>query len=277
MRRLLSRLRTRCGDAASESASEVPFETSLGRWLVAPSPHFCGITDVGLRRKTNEDDFYLSPEGRVWVVADGMGGEACGDVASRLAIQAISQSLADCDAVSARATRRRLLEAFDAAQVSVLDFAQSHADSTGMGAAALAAVVTEGQIHICYAGDVRCYVMSDRVLELITRDHSSVERLVQMGLMTREQARLSPQQGRLEQAIGLARGFRPTAYSHRVKKGDVVLVCSDGLWESLPEGELSAILASADRTLRQRATDLIDRANGAGGSDNMTVVLYECA
>ncbi|MEO7891885.1 MAG: protein phosphatase 2C domain-containing protein [Vicinamibacterales bacterium] len=277
MRKLLSKLRTRCGNAASESASEMPFETSLGRRLVAPSPQLCAITDVGLRRKTNEDDFFLSPEGRFWIVADGMGGEACGDVASRLAIQAMSAILADCDAASARATQRRLLEAFDAAQVSVLDYAQSHPDSIGMGAAALAAVVTERQIHICYAGDVRCYVMSDRTLELITQDHSSAERLVQMGFMTREQARLSPQQGVLEQAIGLARGFRPTTHSHRLKKGDLVLVCSDGLWESIPEGDLSAILGFANRTLRQRATDLVDRANGAGGNDNMTVVLYECA
>jgi protein phosphatase len=257
---------------------ETLFETSFGRRLVAPSPRLCAITDVGLRRKTNEDDFFLSPQGHLWIVADGMGGEACGEIASRLAIQAIAATVLDNDGFERTPHEicGRLQAAFANAQRAVLAYADSHPDSAGLGSAALAAVVNKQHINLCYAGDVRCYVLSHRRLELVTQDHSSVERLVQLGLMTREQARMSPQQGRLEQAIGLSEGFEPTTCSRRLYGGEVVLVCSDGLWELVPEAEVAAILNSGGRSIRQRATDLVDKANGAGGDDNITVVLFGC-
>src|SRR5262249_30245988 len=159
----------------------------------------CGISDVGRRRRTNEDRFFISPAQSFWIVADGMGGEASGELACELTINAISESLlqSSVDDQHQNSIETNLQRAFASAQERVLAHTVDNPECTGMGSAALAALIAGNSLHLCHVGDVRCYLRTRRTLNLITEDHSPVAKLVKLGLLTREQARLSPQKGRL--------------------------------------------------------------------------------
>jgi protein phosphatase len=255
-----------------------------GRRLVAPSSRLCAITDIGTRRSNNEDRFFLSDDGGLWIVADGMGGQAAGEIASTLAVDAIVESMNGPsppgqandqanDQANHDRVGTRLLRALARAQDSVLAYSAAHESCGGMGSAVLAACLEGDRLHLCHAGDVRCYVLSRGVLEQVTRDHSLAALLVRAGLLSAEQERFHFGKGLLEQAVGLRHGFNPTLTCHSLLADDRVLVCSDGLWETLGDQEISAFL-SCDAPVRQTATDLTDRANACGGQDNITVVVY---
>ena len=139
---------------------------------------------------------------------------------------------------------------------------------------AVAAVYRDGDsLHVCHAGDVRCYLYSSGALTRVTDDHSVVEHLVRSQLLTAENARFHPERHRLEQAVGIPLGFAPSVTFQPLQSDDRVLVCSDGLWGMLSDSEIAQILSS-EGSMRQIATVLADRANAAGGHDNITVVLY---
>jgi serine/threonine protein phosphatase PrpC len=250
-----------------------PFaETTHRRQLFAPSRRLCGLTDIGLSRSNNEDAFHLSDDGTLWIVADGMGGQAAGEVASALAIETVATF------VRADEPERRgadiLVEAFHEAHAAILAYVREHGECVGMGSAALAAQLKGDTLHICHAGDVRCYVYVQGTLEVLTKDHSVVEELVRSGLLTRQAARTHPDRGQLEQALGVSRRFAPTARVHTLGDGDRVLICSDGLWESIGDEQIASVLSS-DGSMRQIATVLADRAIAAGGPDNLTAIVYE--
>ena len=248
------------------------------RRLLAPTDRLCGITDVGQGRDHNEDTFAIAADGRLLIVADGMGGHAAGEVASALAVQIVTEFLTperlsaiDSDPASAAAV---LAEASQAAQAGVLEAAAGHAERNGMGTTVLAAYVAGDMLYTCHVGDVRGYVRSSAGLEQITRDHSTVGVLVRSGQITREEARVHPKKNEILQAIGLPAGIIPEINASKLSSGDRVLLCSDGLWEALSDEEISTVVDS-EGSMRQRAIQLVDRANGAGGFDNITVVLYE--
>lgn len=255
-------------------------EESSQRRLCAPSGDLCGITDIGLARDNNEDDFHLSSDGRgqLWIVADGMGGQAAGELASAIAIEAIVESMTTTTQTPSAepdgSVPHRLRNAFALAQERVLCRSVAQQELKGMGSAALAAYLDGDILHVCHVGDVRCYVLSGGVLEQITRDHSAVAELVSEGVLTVEQARSHQDRGALNQAIGFPRGINPDINCQKLKRGDRVLICSDGLWESLTNDEITTVLVS-EGTMRQLASVLANRAISAGGEDNITVILYE--
>ncbi len=255
---------------------EAPFaEESLRRRTFAPADGVCGITDVGPCRPNNEDNFYLSPDGPLWIVADGMGGQAAGELASALAIEAIAESVNSLGSQSLDVSAGEILaNAFALAQKRVLNYGAEHEECRGMGCALLAAHIQKDLLHVCHVGDVRCYVWSVGTLRKITEDHSVVGHLLEMGMLTSEQARQHQDRGRLRQAIGLPRGIKPDLNAHQLNRGDRVLLCSDGLWDALPDDEIAAVLASPG-SMRQLATVLVDRAIAAGAEDNITALLYE--
>jgi len=220
------------------------------------SDRLCAVSDIGRRRATNEDDFFISPDGRLWIVADGMGGQAAGELASALAISAIVESMSRAAGASAL-TASRLLGAFALAQDRVLAFGREHEECEGMGTAALAAWIDGDLAHVCHAGDVRCYICSGGRLEQITRDHSLIK-------------------GWLEQAIGIQGRFSPEITHRRLQAGDRVLVCSDGLWDALSDDQIHRRL-SGGTPICELAAALVEDANAAGGHDNVTVVAYEHA
>jgi serine/threonine protein phosphatase PrpC len=253
-------------------------EKTPRRTVLAPHNYLCAVTDVGRVRGHNEDAFYLSEDRSVLIVADGMGGHEAGEVASALAIEAISDFLFTQHRLSADrgsdSPEQVLTEALEAAQRRVQEASHGQETDRQMGCTILLGFLQGNQLYTCHAGDVRCYVSSAGELEALTRDHSVVAALVAGGQLTADEARVHPKKNEVLQAIGMPYGVVPDVNSRELKAGDRLLLCSDGLWEALSNDEIAAVLAS-DGSMRQLATQLVDRANGAGGPDNITVVLYE--
>jgi serine/threonine protein phosphatase PrpC len=230
-------------------------------------PHLFGITDRGLERDTNEDTFLLTPHGLV--VADGMGGENSGEVASSLTVQAMAEEME-----GEAPAEERLRSAFALAQRRVLERGASDESCSGMGCAVVAALLEGSVAKIGHAGDSRAYLSRDGNMRMLTLDHSAIAERVRCHELSWEEARCHPRRSALCQAVGMTDGFRPEFQSIRLMPGDRLLLCSDGLWDELAEGEIGEVLA-ADGTARQLATILFHRALAAGGRDNITLVLYQ--
>jgi len=257
---------------------EPAFEKSPGRKLSAPSRWLCAVTDIGRRRRYNEDEYFLSADCRLWIVADGMGGHAAGEIASSLTIQAIVKSIDPLMGDIAHDGARihdRLMNAFSVAQEWVSGCSRKEGSYQGMGCTAIAGIREGDALHLCHVGHVRGYHLSEGRLRRITNDHSWVwQELVLPGSLTSDQARSHPKRRLLTQAIGALRGISPEMTRVVLRAGDRVLLCSDGLWEALADEEIGAILGS-NNSVRQLASVLVDRANASGGNDNITAVLYE--
>ncbi|MCI0654109.1 MAG: Stp1/IreP family PP2C-type Ser/Thr phosphatase [Methylococcaceae bacterium] len=251
---------------------------STRRTTLIPFDQLCSITDIGRVRDHNEDLVHLCGDGRVMIVADGMGGHAAGEVASALAIAAIVEylgallpSLADYDSA---ALQQAMRAAMDRAQERVLTAAQSHEGQHGMGCTLILACIRGDTFYTCHVGDVRGYLWRGQEFRGLTCDHSVVAKLIAAGDLTPDQARGHPARNQVLQAIGMPVGFGPDINTCRLEPGDRVLLCSDGLWEMLSDQEIAGIVGG-DGSMRQIVTQLVDRANDSGGHDNISVVLYE--
>jgi protein phosphatase len=176
--------------------------------------------------------------------------------------------------MGAEAIEALLMEAFAVAHRTVLEASKHREGCQGMGTTLILAYVHHNCLYTCHVGDVRCYVRTATALEQLTRDHSMVGSLVQMGELPPEAARVHPRKNEILQAVGLPYGITPEINTRVLSPGDLVLLCSDGLWDALADADISAII-DWEGSMRQRATQLVDHANEAGGQDNITVVLYE--
>ncbi|MFN2375963.1 MAG: PP2C family serine/threonine-protein phosphatase [Candidatus Binatia bacterium] len=249
-----------------------------GRRSTSAGAALCGVTDVGRVRDHNEDDFHVSPDGPLLVVADGLGGHAAGEVASAMAVAFMAEALdaSRLAAVAGDAGRIEalLIDAFLELQGRMLAEAGAQPSCWGMGTTLVVALVDGGDLHVCHVGDSRCYVRNAGGLQQVTSDHSLVGVLVAAGELTAEEGRVHPRRNQVLQAIGLPTGINPEICRAKLAPGDRVLVCSDGLWEELDDEDICAILDGAGSTA-ERAARLVDDANRAGGRDNVTVALYE--
>lgn len=235
-----------------------------------------GITDVGKERDHNEDRFVLLPEFDVYVVADGMGGHQCGEVASRMATGTIAGYFrtrgmgAVNSAHAGDVLRASLLEAND----RIHRRAVTSPVHRGMGTTVVAAAFDPGQqlVHIAHAGDSRCYLLRDRQLVRLTRDHS----LVEEALRTRPDITKSELAYLPANVITRALGVEPTVdvevSSEGIRPGDVYLLCSDGLHGFVPDDRIHEIM-NAHEILTNTCTALVDAANKNGGGDNITAVV----
>lgn len=143
-----------------------------------------------------------------------------------------------------------------------------------MGTALTLGCVLGNRLHTCHVGDVRAYVRNHSGLVQLTRDHSVVEARVQAGILTPEAARRHPDRNQLLQALGASRQIIPEIHHYLLAPGDLVLLCSDGLWNTLTDAQMTAILDSR-APLEHRARQLVDQANAQGGEDNITALLYQ--
>jgi serine/threonine protein phosphatase PrpC len=231
----------------------------------------CGVSDVGLVRPGNEDAFYVAPEQGLLVVADGLGGHAAGEVASELTIESIRTTL---DSHQEYSDPAALLDhAFEVAEAALYEHTVKNPECTGMGATLIVALVSDDAVSIAHVGDVRAYHCRGGTLNRLTNDHTAVGRLLQAGLIAEDDARHHPARNQVHQAIGGSAAAAPEHVCVPLKRGDTLLLCSDGLWDEVSHAEIGAILADSAPALHL-ATRLVDKAIAAGGSDNITAVVY---
>lgn len=237
-----------------------------------------GDTDTGKLREDNEDKFLCDVERRLFVVCDGMGGEAAGEQASEAAVHSLSQFLtADRLAEALNAGQEKveslLCEALREANHVIVGIAESNPDWEGMGSTVVVALLSDGTLHLANLGDSRAYLVRGTKPEVLTCDHSVAASLVKLRLLSPSEARSHPLRNQLTATLGLPDFMEPAFATVPLQAGDRVVLCSDGLWDMLPDGDI-ARLASANDDPRAAVQNLIAEANAAGGHDNITAVVF---
>lgn len=231
-------------------------------------------TDVGRRRSVNEDCFALSPQLGLYLVADGMGGHTAGQLASRLATRACVAALRDL--TRSRATLTEKLRAcVEAANQEIHDTAQAKPELTGMGTTLVALLAGEGRVALAHVGDSRAYLIRAGTIRRLTDDHSLVAELVRRQEISEETARDHPHRHVLTRALGVRRNVEPDLAELTPMVGDLVVLCSDGLYTHVEDPEIAAI-AAKERDVEAVCARLVDLANARGGEDNVTVALVRC-
>jgi protein phosphatase len=235
-------------------------------------------TDIGVARRSNQDSFGSDGELGLYVVCDGMGGVAGGEIASSLAVgtflETARQELASARGGSVQATRVALQRAVAAANRAVVARAGWDTRYRGMGTTLVAARVVGEALTIINVGDSRGYLFRDGKAEQLTEDHSYVAEQVRRGLMTTAQAKTSSLQAVITRAIGTEADVRPDIYTATLQSGDTLLLTSDGLTRHVAQEELAEISAAArEQTPEEVCQRLIDLANQCGGLDNITCIV----
>lgn len=243
-----------------------------------------GLTDPGRLRQHNEDHVALHPEVGLAVLADGMGGHNAGEVASRLAVDAIIQHClhamaTEPDPVAGQAAKScsheqsALHTAVEAANTAIHEMARHNPECAGMGSTVVAAVFHNDGLCVAHVGDSRLYRFRDGRLQLLTEDHSVVQELLNRGLLTPQQARQSVSKNLVTRALGVDARVQPALGTHATEPGDLYLLCSDGLNDVLTDTQIESLLAAYGAKPDTVARRLVDAVNQAGGPDNISVIL----
>lgn len=232
-----------------------------------------GRTDVGVIRSGNEDNYLIVPERGVFIVADGMGGHAAGEVASEMAVKIIAQELegipGSSDAQAADVMRQAIREANGA----IFSRTLSEQDKRGMGTTATAMIINGTRYLIGQVGDSRAYVFRDRRLAQLTKDHSYVQEQVDAGYLTPEQARTHPYSNVITRCVGANSEVAPDVYAGTLRTDDIYLLTSDGLTGMLEDHDLLHIMNSHAGSPARMVDTLIAEANHRGGLDNITAII----
>jgi protein phosphatase len=243
-----------------------------------------GRTDVGRRRKINEDSFLVSPETSLFAVCDGMGGHNAGEVASRMAIETISAFI-QRSAVEKEITwpwgldanlsfdANRLKTAIRLANSRVFQAADNREELTGMGTTVVTALLSGAAMTIGSAGDSRCYLVRDGALKQLTRDDSWVSAALGEGILNSDDVEHHPLRNVITKAVGARDAIDLDVLEHELRPGDLVMLCSDGLHGMVNDQEIERLLLASPPSLEETSARLVDAANEAGGRDNVTVVL----
>ncbi|WNZ22845.1 Stp1/IreP family PP2C-type Ser/Thr phosphatase [Leptolyngbya sp. NK1-12] len=232
---------------------------------------FTGLTDPGLLRAVNQDDYFIDPKGRFFIVADGMGGHAGGQEASRIATQAIQTYLNE-HWDSDESSQLLLENAFLKANVEILQDQSKHPERADMGTTAVAVMFRDDQPWCAHIGDSRLYRLRGAKLHQITEDHTWVARAMKSGDLTPDQARIHPWRHILSKCLGREDVRQVDVQPFDLQPNDRLLLCSDGLTEELSD----QLIASHLKTIRacdRAALALVNAAKERGGRDNITVVI----
>ena len=231
-------------------------------------------TDVGMIRAGNEDSFHAAADtgGGIFIVADGMGGHAAGEVASEMAVQILRDQLGDLRDLHDRTAEERVSNALRAANIAIFNRTVTEVDKQGMGTTASALILAGRRYLIGQVGDSRVYLLRDGALKQVTKDHSYVQEQVDAGFLTPEQARYHPYSNVITRCVGASDDVEPDTFAGETREGDVFLVASDGLTGMVDDRRLQQLLLA--RAEPQRIVDsLIAEANGRGGLDNITAIV----
>lgn len=237
-----------------------------------PPKIFAGKTDTGIKRENNEDAFSISPEQDFCLAADGMGGAAAGEVASKIFAETAVEIFSDNTNPSEKEVLYRVQKAYSSANEKILEHVVQYPSHRGMGCTAeLLAFFDEGFI-LGHIGDSRTYRFRDGQLEQLTQDHTLVQQQLQEGLISFDQVKNHPMRNVIFRAVGVKEEITIDLLSGKIYPEDLFLLCSDGLTDMIQDDQIQNILC-ADIDLNHKTERLIESAKTAGGTDNITVVL----
>ena len=243
-------------------------------------------SDVGRKRQGNEDSFCLAPEVGLFVVADGMGGHAAGEVASRLAVETIQEwvvkylggpNAAILGKPEPGCSREAnfLLSSIRLANRVIYDAAQGQREYAGMGTTVVAVLAVNDQVALAHVGDSRIYQLRGERLIQLSRDHSLVQQQLDYGIISSEEAQGSQYKHLITRALGFKESVEVEVAEQRVLPGDCLLLCSDGLSDLLEDEEMLLVVQEHADDLEKACQALVDRANYKGGDDNITALLIQ--
>ncbi len=238
-----------------------------------------GRSDVGKVRPSNEDSYGFDLRQCVFVVCDGMGGHAAGEVASKIAVDTVLSYFRDKEPLAADASladaplgAQMLSDAVNKANESILEYADGHATASGMGTTLVAARFLDGKFTIAHVGDSRIYLLREGSLLQLTEDHSLVMEQVRRGVLTLEEARKSSAQHIITRALGTEETTPPDLAEFPAQEGDILLLTTDGVLRHLEDPQIHDILANT-QPLQAACDKLIEAALDAGGEDNATCIM----
>lgn len=238
---------------------------------------FGAVTDIGMHRKINEDNYHVQENGLFpyAIVADGMGGHQAGEVASMMVVDIVTNHLEknlepELDYVEAGEVVR---QAFVAANSIIYTYAKNHYKIMGMGTTTTLSMIYRDKVITAHVGDSRSYLVSDSNISQITKDHSYVQELVSRGELSEEAARNHPKKNYITRAMGAEETVK-VDITIKPYNGEKVVLCSDGLTNFVYDEEIEKYMNSAN-TLQEGAESLVRLANERGGRDNITVVVLE--
>ncbi len=243
--------------------------------------NFFGMTNVGMKRKVNQDTFLIKEydRGLLAVVCDGMGGASAGEEASSIAVAAFSGytdigfAAESDDVIPEETVREVLLSAARAANNAVYSASKEAEEMTGMGTTLVSAFIANGKVYAVNIGDSRMYIIKDDSITQVTHDHSYVQYLVDIGKLTADEAKRSTNKNIITRAVGTESTVECDFFTVDADmSGGFVLLCSDGLTNHITEDDIVACVKGAEDPSAACAS-LIDRANEGGGSDNITAVI----
>ena len=234
------------------------------------------VTDVGLRRKINQDYVFASdvPVGNLpnlYIVADGMGGHNAGDFASRFVVKKVREYIEGSEDINPVSIMQ---EAIQNANTLLLEEAFQKAEQMGMGTTIVVTSVIGKDVYTANVGDSRMYIIDDDGIRQITQDHSLVEEMVRLGQITKEVARIHPDKNIITRAVGAAITVQPDIFETELKQKSILLMCSDGLTNMVEDAQIQQIVTS-NLSIEERACNLVNAANEHGGKDNIAVIIIE--
>ncbi len=234
------------------------------------------VTDVGIKRKVNQDYVFVSEEPigilpNLFIVADGMGGHNAGDLASKYCVESVLEYIK----VSREQTYVSVLEsAIQHANDKLLEKAEEDSELVGMGTTFVAATVENNQMLVANIGDSRLYVLDDKITQ-ITKDHSLVEIMVENGEIEPQDAKHHPNKNVITRAVGASIKCNPDFFEVELNEEDIVLLCSDGLSNMMEDEDMLQIVNEATHDFERAAKTLVERANDNGGKDNIAIIIFK--
>ncbi len=236
-----------------------------------------GLSDIGLIRKQNQDSILLHENGKLFVVADGMGGHKGGEVASQLAVEEIEKRFNE---LSDEDPEEILKSSIENANAAIFHHAQNNENLKGMGTTVVGLFFKGSQAYIGNVGDSRAYLINKGNIYQLTRDHSLINEKLNIGLYNREQAEKDPNKNVLARSCGIANEVKVDIFTYKVKKKDFFLLCSDGLSGLIDDQQIMRIVSKhfqdnseiSETHLDMINQELVDLAKDAGGHDNISII-----
>ena len=238
-----------------------------------------GASDLGMKRQVNEDSFRICPKSRVYMVADGMGGHAAGDIASNMAVNLVADYLHGHLNTAKQNEKSHFLnvltEALEHANRQIIFETHQKKTLRGMGTTLVVAIYHSDRLFIASVGDSRLYLIRNKEIGLLTTDHSWVNMQLQLGNITSEESRSHPMRNVITRALGTQIDVEADILEYPIQTNDYLILCTDGLSNMLNDNEIADTVLQNNNDVKMAVEELVRKANSQGGDDNITVIVLK--